>query len=176
MFKLRKIADIFPLKNNPRTISKEDFNILCLSISNNPEFFNARPCILSDRTGELVIIGGNNRYRAAKQIGLTKVPTYLISGLSESGEKEIIIRDNINNGDFNFDILANEFDIADLLDWGMDLPKEFALENLDEEEYEVKQKVPTKFILTIACDLKTNFDKIKQELDRLKIGYTESEK
>lgn len=119
-----KLTDIKPLENNPRIIKDEDMKRLRKSITDNPDFFEARPIICSDRTGELVIIGGNMRYRAAELNGLTEVPVYVIHGLTEEREKELIIRDNVNNGKFDWDILANEWEIDDLKAWGVDgIPK-----------------------------------------------------
>lgn len=84
----RKLKELKKLANNPRTIEGEDFEQLCKSIKDNADYFEARPLILSDRTGELVIIGGNQRYEAAKHIGLDKAPTHLIENLTEEREKE----------------------------------------------------------------------------------------
>lgn len=117
----RKLEDLHKLEGNPRTIKKQDMERLKKSISDNPDYFEARPIILSDRTGELVIIAGNQRYEAAKALGLEQVPTFLLSGLTEEREKEIIIRDNVENGEWDFDILANEWDTQELADWGLDL-------------------------------------------------------
>lgn len=93
----RPLESLKPLENNPRYIKEEDFERLCASVQNNPELFEAQPIILSDRTGELVIIAGNQRYRAAKEVGLKEVPTVLLTGLTEQKEKEIIIRTNVTN-------------------------------------------------------------------------------
>jgi len=117
----RPIKDLKLLDRNPRQITEDDFAKLCQSIKANPEYFQARPIILSDRTGKLVIIAGNMRYRAAMEIGMEMVPTFLLSNLTIEKEKEIIIRDNVSNGKWDFDILANEFEMPDLENWGMDL-------------------------------------------------------
>ena len=123
--RMRYIAldQLHPLENNPRTITADDMKKLQASIKANPDYFEARPIIASDRTGELVIIGGNMRYRAAKLNGLTTVPVYVLHGLTEAREREIIIRDNVNNGRFDWDKLANEWDSDALKDWGVTLPK-----------------------------------------------------
>ncbi len=118
----RKLKDIKLLDRNPRTIRDDDFKKLVQSIEANPDYFEARPLILSDRTGELVIIAGNQRYRAAKELKLKEVPTFLIKDLTEEREKEIIIRDNVSNGQWDFDLLANEWDVEQLEDWGLDIP------------------------------------------------------
>lgn len=118
----RPLELLTPLDNNPRWIKSEDFERLCASIQNNPELFEAQPIILSDRTGELVIIAGNQRYKAAKEVGLKEVPTVLLSGLTETKEKEIIIRTNVTNGRWDWDALANgSWNTVDLGNWGVDV-------------------------------------------------------
>ena len=122
----RKLSEMKELPGNPRTIKKEQFEKLKKSIKDNPDYFEARPIILSDRTGKLVIIAGNQRYKAAKAIGLTEVPTITLKGLTEERERELIIRDNVENGDWDMDILANEWDAAVLESWGVMEAKMFA--------------------------------------------------
>lgn len=114
------ISELVKLENNPRVIKKADFEKLKTSIKNNPDYFEARPIICSDRTGEKVILGGNQRYEAAKALGLVEVPVIVLHGLDEAREREIVIRDNVNNGDWDFDILANEWDAAQLEEWGVE--------------------------------------------------------
>lgn len=117
----RAISELNELEGNPRTIKKDDFERLKKSLQDNQDYFEARPIILSDRTGKLVIIAGNQRYKAAKAIGLTEVPTVLLSGLTEEREREIVIRDNVENGEWDMDILANEWDTTDLKEWGAEI-------------------------------------------------------
>jgi len=118
----RKLSELKKLKNNPRIIRDKQFKTLCDSIRDNPVYFEARPIILSNRTGELVIIAGNQRYEAAKFLKMKEVPTFLIENLTEEKEKEIAIRDNVSNGEFDWDILANEWSVFPLADWGVALP------------------------------------------------------
>lgn len=124
----RKLNELKKLPNNPRIIRDKQFKTLCDSIRDNPKYFEARPIILSDRTGEMVIIAGNQRYEAAKSLKLKEVPTFLIEGLDEAKEREIIIRDNISNGEFDWDILANEWSDLPLVEWGVDLPEDWLVE------------------------------------------------
>ena len=131
--KYRAISEIKELPNNPRTITKEDFDRLKDSIIDNPEYFEGRPLILSDRTGELVVLAGNQRLRAAKAVGLKEVPTIVLPGLTEEKEKEIIIRDNVSNGRWDMELLANDFDLQDLADWGVDV-------NIDAEFGNIKDR------------------------------------
>ena len=121
----RKLSELEKLEGNPRIIKDKQFKTLCDSIRDNPEYFEARPLILSDRTGKLVIIAGNQRYEVAKAVKLKKVPTFIIEGLTEEKEREIIIRDNISNGEFDWDILANEWSALPLAEWGVGLPEDW---------------------------------------------------
>jgi len=121
----RKLTDLKKLEDNPRTIKDKEFQSLCNSIKDNPKFFEARPLILSNRTGDLVIIAGNQRYEAAKTLKLKDVPTYLMEGITEEKEREITIRDNTQQGAWDFDLLANAWDDLPLVDWGVDLPADW---------------------------------------------------
>lgn len=107
---------------NPRTIKKADMDRLIESIKANPDLFEVRPILVSNRTGKLVIIGGNQRYRAAKLIGMKAAPAVIMEGLTEEREREIMIRDNVQNGEWNFNQLANEWDHALLDYWGVPVP------------------------------------------------------
>lgn len=121
----RKIADIHPLPDNPRTIGPEDLERLKESIRNNPDYLEAHPLVLSDRTGEMIVIDGNQRLRACLEMGMEEVPTALLSGLTEEREQEIIIRANVLNGKWDEMILKDKWDVEELKDWGVDLPADW---------------------------------------------------
>ena len=131
----RKLSEMKKLEGNPRKITQEQLDTLKQSIERNKDYFEARPLILSNRTGELVVIAGNQRYEACKQLGIEECPTVLLEGLTEEREKEIIIRDNVSNGEWDEELLQ-EWD-ADLLeDWGVDVA--FVEESETEEAEEPK--------------------------------------
>lgn len=141
----RPIADLKELPGNPRTIKKDQFEKLKASIRDNADYFEARPLILSNRTGELVILAGNQRYKASKALGLKEVPTVLLEGLSEEREREIIIRDNVENGEWNIDMLANQWNPDDLISWGVELPDiQTTTEIIEDEAPEVNEQEPAK--------------------------------
>ena len=117
----KKLEDLYHLDHNPRIISKENMDKLVKSIKNNPDYFEARPIICSDRTGKNIIIAGNQRLRAAGIAGLSEVPVVVLHGLDEEKEREITIRDNVELGEWDMDLLANEWNEQDLLDWGVDI-------------------------------------------------------
>ena len=156
----RALSEIKPLDNNPRYIKTDDFERLCASVQNNADYFECRPIILSDRTGELVIIAGNQRYKAAQEVGLKEVPTILLHGLTEAKEKEIVIRDNVQNGKWDYDILSSGAwgEVEELADWGVEgvdflsPEEETTAEEEPKEEKDYSEDITSKFVIEIDCD------------------------
>ena len=130
------IEELQLLEDNPRTITKKQLETLKTSIKNNPDFFEARPLILSNRTGKNVILAGNQRFRAAQALGMKQVPCVLLEGLDEEREKEIVIRDNVSNGAWDMDALANCFDEQKLTEWGVELSWKAQQEKVEEPDLE----------------------------------------
>ena len=130
----RKISDLTLLENNPRKISSKDMAKLVDSIRING-FYQHRPLPLSDRTGKLVVLGGHQRIKAAKKLKMTEVPTILYQGLTEEQEAEIVLRDNINNGQWDENLLDDGWkDKVDFDFIGLDMP------NFGEEEPKKSKK------------------------------------
>lgn len=136
----RKIKELNKLDSNPRTITEEDMEVLKDSIRNNPDYLEARPLVLSDRTGTLVIIDGNQRYEACLQLGLKEVPTVLLHGLTEEREREIIIRANVNNGKWDLTKLF-EWDYRELMDWGVEGISFPEISDFNEEEVDDTENI-----------------------------------
>jgi ParB-like chromosome segregation protein Spo0J len=126
-----KITEIKENPNNPRTITKKKYNELVQSIKGFPEMLEAKPIVVNP---EHVILGGNQRFKAAKAAGLKKVPVYVASW-DEIKQQEFIIKDNLHSGEWDWDILANNHDAEELIEWGMEIP---ALDEFGEIEEEVK--------------------------------------
>lgn len=119
MIKLEYI-DVYLLKfhpTNPRLIKDKAFKMLCESIKNNPEYFEARPCLYNK---DMVVFAGNMRLRAAIENGLQSVPAVMLD-ISPEKERELMIRDNVQNGEWDASSLAANFDIAELESWGVDM-------------------------------------------------------
>lgn len=110
-----KIEKLQEHPDNPRTIKSDDFDRLCRSIQDNPEFFEARP-VLYNKKG--YVFAGNQRLKAAKTLGLKEIPAILMD-IDEEKEVELMMRDNIANGDWDVIQLAN-FNIDDLKEYGLD--------------------------------------------------------
>lgn len=123
-----KLSDIKPNTANPRTISKDKLDKLVNSIKSFPEMRDVREIVVNK---DMVILGGNMRYQAMMAAGLTET-TVKIVDWTEAKQKEFIIKDNIESGDWNYDTLANEWDAQQLNDWGLDMS---FLNNKEDETY-----------------------------------------
>lgn len=110
---------------NPRFIKDESYEKLKQSIIDDPEMLDLRELLVyphPDKTGHFIIIGGNMRYRACKEIGFKKVPCKIIPEEATPEKlKAILIKDNSNFGNWDMDMLANEWNDKELNDWGVDL-------------------------------------------------------
>ena len=119
---MRKIVDIKKIKetpNNPRFIKDPKFKLLVQSIKKSPWMMNIRPIVVDET---MTILGGNMRLKACKSAGMFEIPIHIESGLTEAQKREFIIKDNSGFGEWDWDILANEWDVKQLIEWGIDLP------------------------------------------------------
>jgi len=114
---ITKISDIKLNPNNPRLIKDDKFTKLVQSIKDFPEMLDIRPIVVNQ---DMIILGGNMRYKACKEAGLKEVPI-IITDLTEEQQKEFLIKDNVSGGEWDWDLL-NEWDTEQLEAWGLDLP------------------------------------------------------
>lgn len=112
------ISQLKPNPNNPRKISKLEFDKLVTSIEQDPALLKAKPIIVDENN---VILGGHQRYRACIQLGIQDVPVIVMSDLTEKQKKKLLIIDNTHNGEWDMDILSNDWDLSDLNDWSVNL-------------------------------------------------------
>lgn len=129
--KKMKLADLIPTENNPRQIKKDDFERLKKSIKSFPQMLDIREIVVDENNR---ILGGHQRVRALLANGETEVNVKVVEGLSEEEKREFVIRDNIQNGEWDFDVLANEWDDLPLDDWGIELPIADIEEEIVEDE------------------------------------------
>ncbi len=113
-----KITEVFSNPVNPRTIKEAEFKKLVKSIKDFPEMLELRPIIVDE---DMTILGGNMRYKACVEADLKEVPVKIAKGLTEEQKKEFIVKDNVGFGDWDWDILANEWDNTQIKGWGMDV-------------------------------------------------------
>ena len=149
-----KINELKPNESNPRIIKEAKFKKLVKSIKDFPEMLELRPIILDENN---VILGGNMRYKACVAAGLKEVPVKIAKGLTEEQKEEFIVKDNVGFGEWDWDILGNQWDNAKLGEWGMDVwqPEEAVdysvLEDLDlgstlqDKEAGVKRAIQIEF-------------------------------
>ena len=128
-----KINSITENPDNPRTIKGEKFNKLVKSIKDFPEMLKIRPIVVND---DNVILGGNMRYKASIRAGLSEVYIIKASGLTDEQQKEFIAKDNVGFGEWDWDVLANEWDVEKLEDWGIEVPS--LNDFMDEHEPEIE--------------------------------------
>lgn len=146
------------LPANPRQWTKAQFEQLKASIRETPELLEARGCIVDYHDGKYVCLGGNMRYMACKDLGMTEVPCYVIpEDTSVLKKKEIVAKDNVSMGEWDYDALANEWGDMDLKGWGVPIPPEWqdsikeAEEKAKDDDFdEEKEEIPAR---CAKCDL-----------------------
>jgi DNA modification methylase len=153
MIKTLKIGLIEPntgqiegLPKNPRIIKDEKWDKLKQSIIDDPEMLNLREILVFPHDGKFVIIGGNMRFRVCKELGYSELPCKIIPEETPVEKlKAYTIKDNAAFGDWNWDELANEWDVLDLQNWGIDLPdfdvKDEESEEGEEDDFNVEEAI-----------------------------------
>ena len=134
--------------NNPRLIKDDKFKKLCKSIQEFPEMLELRPIVVNK---DMIVLGGNMRLKACQEIGLTEVPIIVAENLTEEQQREFLIKDNVSGGEWDWDILANEWEVEQLEEWGLDVPINLETE-LEAVEDDFNEEPPKEHI-TILGDL-----------------------
>ena len=127
---------IIPNPSNPRIIKDTKFAKLVKSIKDFPEMLTIRPIVVDHY---MVVLGGNMRLKACIEAGLKRVSIIRANNLTADQQKEFIIKDNVGYGEWDWDILANQWDEHLLNDWGLDVPV-FEIEDLgtaEEDDFDV---------------------------------------
>jgi len=131
-----KITEIFSNSTNPRTIQKDKFKKLCNSIKEFPEMLKLRPIVVNSEMG---ILGGNMRYKACQEIGLKEVYIIKAENFTDDQIQEFIIKDNVGFGEWDWDILANTWDVEKLNEWGLEVPSIEDFTGVEEQEIEFSE-------------------------------------
>lgn len=119
-----KLSEIKLNPNNPRQITEKELDKLVRSLKEFPEMRKIREIVVDE---DMMILGGNMRFRALQIIGEKSDTVKVVSGLTDEQKREFIIKDNSAFGVWDFDVLANEWDGLPLNDWGVDLPEDWLL-------------------------------------------------
>jgi DNA modification methylase len=144
-----KINEVKINPNNPRIIKDDKFKKLVESVKNFPEMLEIRPIVVN---ADMVVLGGNMRLKACKEAGLKEVPIILADNLTEEQQKEFLIKDNVSGGEWDFEVLANEWNVEELNEWGLDVPDFGVEEVLEAKEDDFNEETPA-IPVTVLGDL-----------------------
>lgn len=125
---LVSVSEIHKNPQNPRIIKDSAFKKLVQSVQDFPEMLQIRPIVVN---AEMIILGGNMRFEACKSAGLKQVPVIIADNLTPEQEREFTIKDNVSGGEWDWELLASEWDEKELEDWGLD---SLDIDNLDYSE------------------------------------------
>jgi DNA modification methylase len=135
-----KLSEVKLNPNNPRLIKDDNFKKLVQSIKDFPEMLDIRPIVVN---ADMVILGGNMRFKACKEAGLKEVPIIIADNLTEEQQREFLIKDNVSGGEWDWSLLA-DWDTEQLEEWGLEVP------SFGEEEHESltnPKKLADRFII-----------------------------
>ena len=141
------IKQVRPNPDNPRFIKGNKFEKLVKSIKEFPQMLDLRPIVVNQ---DMIVLGGNMRLKACEEAGLKEVPIIFADNLTPEQEKEFIIKDNSSFGEWDWDLLANEWETEQLIDWGMDIPDDWAVDEVleaEEDNYEAADDIQTDIVL-----------------------------
>jgi DNA modification methylase len=166
------IGTIIPNPVNPRIIKDDKFKKLVKSIQEFPEMLELRPIVVD---GNMVVLGGNMRLKACIAAGLKEVPIIVADQLTEAQKGEFIIKDNVGFGEWDWDLLANQWDVEALEDWGLELPFDNTpVLEAEEDDYEAPSEIKTDVVLgdlieignhRLLCGDSTDSDAVARLMD-----------
>ena len=166
------IGELKPNPNNPRIIKDDKFKKLVQSIKDLPEMAEVRPVVVNT---DMVVLGGNMRLKAMREAGWKEVPIEVVDW-DEDKQRQFIIKDNVSGGEWDWEMLANEWDTEELQEWGLDLPDFDNAKELEAEEddYEMPDEVHTDIVLgdlfeigphRLLCGDSTDSDAVAKLMD-----------
>lgn len=159
-----KVNDIKLNPNNPRIIKDDKFKKLVKSIQEFPEMLDIRPIVVNS---DMVILGGNMRFKACKEAGLKEIPIIIADNLTEEQQKEFLIKDNTSGGEWDFEMLANDWDVDLLDDWGLDVPN-FDTDT-DNELKDLSSTIENLYRIEVTCKDEEHQENIYNKL--IEQGY-----
>ena len=155
--------------NNPRLIKDDKFKKLVQSIKDFPEMLNIRPIVVNK---DMIILGGNMRFKACKEAGLKEVPI-IVADLTEEQQREFLIKDNTSGGEWDWELLANEWNSEDLEAWGLDLPITKDLNEQDLFDIEIPFYTPSE--IQPRINELANLDKTKSLIEKIDLLEVDNE-
>ena len=132
------IKDIKPNPNNPRLVKDDKFQKLVESVKGFPDMLNVRPIVVNK---DMIVLGGNMRLKAMKEAGYKEANIEIVDWTEEQ-QREFIIKDNIGYGEWDWNVIANEWDTDKLEEWGMNIPSFDSTEEI-EDELQIDEEIKT---------------------------------
>tara|TARA_R110002124_G_scaffold87982_1_gene226108 strand:+ start:467 stop:985 length:519 start_codon:yes stop_codon:yes gene_type:complete len=155
-----KISKVKGNPSNPRIIKNDKFKKLVKSIQEFPEMLKLRPIVVDE---DMMVLGGNMRLKASKEAGLSEVWIDIAEGLTEEQKKEFIVKDNVGFGEWEWDMLGNEWDSVQLAEWGLDV-----WQNEDDEQknepQDISDNISEEYRIEIELTSEKEQEKIFEEL------------
>lgn len=157
-----KISDIKANPNNPRLIKDDKFAKLVQSVTEFPEMLEIRPIVVNS---EMVVLGGNMRLKACKEAKIKELTVIIADNLTEEQQREFLIKDNVSGGEWDWEVLANEWDSEQLEDWGLDVPDFGAdTELLEAEQKDLSGDLKETFEVIISCNDETHQEQVYNKM------------
>ena len=155
------------LPKNPRQIRDHRYEKLKKSIEDAPEMLQLRELLVYPHGGKFVIIGGNMRYRACKEIGYKELPCKVLDAETPVEKlRQYAIKDNENFGEYDWDEVANSWDTAELEDWGVELPTDWSTEiNAEDEPQDISADDKVEFHVDVICTSEREQEQLFNELN-----------
>ena len=161
-----KISKVKGNPSNPRIIKNDKFKKLVKSIQEFPEMLKLRPIVVDE---DMIVLGGNMRLKARKDAGLKELWIEVAEGLTEEQKKEFIVKDNVGFGEWEWDILANEWDSVQLAEWGLDVWENEDDKKFDTDVNDISDSIGEEFRVEIELKSENEQQELYNELT--KKGY-----
>jgi hypothetical protein len=174
MVKKVNISEVKENPENPRYIRDSKFKKLVKSIKEFPEMLEKRPIVVDEN---MVVLGGNMRLKACKSAGFFEIWIDKAVGWTEQQKREFVVKDNVGFGEWDWDILANDWNSNQLEDWGLDSWQN--MDDLDtEDEFDLPDgsKEPFQQMTFTLSDEQAEFikNKIKDAKETEEFKYIET--
>ncbi len=151
VIKTVKISEPKPNEHNPRYINKANFKKLVNSLKEFPKMLEVRPLVVDEN---MIVLGGNMRLKALIEAGFKEVLIHQVLDWTDDEKNQFIIKDNSSFGSWDWEILANEWNMQKIVDWGVDLPKEMFAENDDPIQQNTQEEIPKEICPTCGSKMK----------------------
>lgn len=151
VIKTVKISEPKPNEQNPRYINKANFKKLVNSLKEFPKMLEVRPLVVDEN---MIVLGGNMRLKALTEAGFKEVLVHQITDWTDDEKNQFIIKDNASFGSWDWEILANEWNMQKIVDWGVDLPKEMFADDDDPVKENMQDEIPQEICPTCGSKMK----------------------